>query len=207
MNKLDEIVYALSIKDLFGDILPFNGTMFYQSPEILNNIYTKARPIKRRDCENDPTKKHVIPYVVLTSANNKIFVTQRTSNQTEVRLWGRSSVGVGGHVGPIGNYSIAESIMYGMLRELDEELTGMKLTNFIAGIFKPNLMGYVNDDSNEVGAVHFGLIYNIFVDSILAKGVGIKETENMTGSWMSYKQAKKIENYETWSAYIMEGMK
>ena len=207
MTKMDEIVFALPVDELFAGATKFNGASFYDNPVILENIYTKSKPVKRGDCENDPTMKHIVPYVVLTSANNKIFVTQRTNNQTEARLHGKASIGVGGHVGPIEGYGIAESIMMGMLRELDEELTGMKLSNFIAGIFKPNLMGYVNDDTNSVGAVHFGLVYNIFVDSILTKGVKIKETENMTGIWMSYKQAKKIENYESWSAYIMKGIK
>ena len=206
MTKMDEIVFALPVDELFAGATKFNGASFYSDPIILENIYTKSKPIKRGDCENDPTIKHIVPYVVLTSDNNKIFVTQRTNNQTEARLHGLHSVGVGGHVGPIEGYGIAESIMMGMLRELDEELTGMKLPNFIAGIFKPNLMGYVNDDRNEVGAVHFGLIYNIFVHPTLAKSIKIKETDNMTGSWMSYKQAKKIENYESWSAYIMEGL-
>lgn len=206
MNKNDEIVFALSVDDLFRGATKFNGASFYSNPVILENIYTKSKPMRRGDCENDPTMKHPVPYVVLTSVHKNIFVTQRTNNQTEARLWGKSSIGVGGHVGPIGSYGIAESIMMGMLRELDEELTGMNMLNFIAGFFKPNLMGYVNDDTNDVGAVHFGLVYNIFVDEILAKGVKIKETDNMTGSWMPYKKAKKIENYESWSAYIMEGL-
>ena len=203
MNKNDEIVFALPVDELFAGATKFNGVSFYSDPIILENIYTKSKPMKRGDCENDPTIKHIVPYVVLTSANNNIFVTQRTNNQTEARLANKYSVGIGGHVGPVQNYSVAESIMYGMLREIDEEMTGMDLVNFTTKVFKPSFMGYVNDDLTDVGKVHFGLVYNIFVDSILAKGVRVKETENMVGQWMNYNDALKIVGYENWSCHIL----
>ena len=206
MNKNDEEVYALSVKDLFSGSDYFEGALFYQDTNILNNIYQKAKPVKRGVCENDPTMKHVIPYVVLTSDKQRIFVTRRTQNQTEERLHGKASVGLGGHVGPYSNCSVAEAIAFGALRELNEELTGMRFFNFAKKIFELKLMGYVNWDQDDVGKVHFGLIYNIHVDSILSKGINIKETENMTGEWMSYKAAKKITNYETWSFCILESM-
>jgi len=171
MNKMEEEVYALSVKDLFSGSDYFEGALFYQDTNILNNIYQKAKPVKRGVCENDPTMKHVIPYVVLTSDKQRIFVTRRTNNQTEARLHGKASIGVGGHVGQVNGYNVVQSIILGMARELDEELTGMKLINFAQKIFEPKLMGYINWDGDEVGKVHFGLVYNIYVDPILSKGI------------------------------------
>jgi predicted NUDIX family phosphoesterase len=98
--------------------------------------------------------------------------------------------------------TVKDSIHVGMLRELQEELTGMDAigTSFD---FLPKLVGILSDNSNSVGAVHLGLVYELLVDPDRMESINIKETENMTGVWMPYDDALKVENYESWSALVL----
>jgi predicted NUDIX family phosphoesterase len=162
--------------------------------------------LSRRDCENDPTHKHLIPYVIITSELNDIFVVRRTEKQSEKRLHNKCSVGIGGHVGPRNRlHNIKEEIYVGMLRELKEELTGMDNVGESFD-FTSRLIGFVNDDSNDVGSVHFGLVYELLVDPNRMHSIQVKETENMVGEWMNFHDALKVPNYETWSEMILKGL-
>ena len=200
MNKLSEIVWAVEVSTFEGKL--FEGYQVPPDPTVLNKIYNNSVAMSRRDCEENPEFKHIIPYVVLTSETNDIFVTRRTSNQTEGRLHGKASIGVGGHVGPMRYVTVKDSIHVGMLRDLQEELTGMDAigTSFD---FLPKLVGILSDNSNSVGAVHLGLVYELLVDPDRMESINIKETENMTGVWMPYDDALKVENYESWSALVL----
>jgi len=202
MGKLDEIVWGIKVEDLFLGGLEFNGYKTPASQVLLYRIYKECISLSRRECEEEPKFKHVIPYCLLTSETNDIFVMQRTSNQTESRLHNKFSVGVGGHVGPERYMTIRDSIYAGMLRELQEEVTGMENVGHPFD-FTPKLVGMVNDEENPVGAVHLGLVYELLVDPERMLSISIKETENMTGKWLPYNEALKIEGYESWSALIL----
>lgn len=201
MDKFDEIVFAIKVSDLSPHEPIFQGYLKSPNQYILDRIYNKSIPMTRRDCENNPKMKHLIPYIMLTSEDNQIFVTRRMSNQTEARLHDKASIGVGGHVGPVLHMNTKDSIHMGMIRELREEVTGMDLvcTSFD---FTPHLMGFVNS-GDEVGKVHFGLVYELLVNPDRKPSIAVKEVENMTGEWMSYEDALKVENYESWSALIL----
>ena len=203
MDKLSEIVLAVKVSELAPDGNMFQG---YQTPPdetILKKIYSNSIAISRRDCEDKPKFKHLIPYTMITSEDNQIFVVKRTSKQTEARLHNLHSVGIGGHVGPQRYSTVKDAIHAGMLRELKEEVTGM---DYIGESFEftPRLVGLLNDDSNSVGAVHLGLVYELLVDPDRIHSINVKEVENMTGTWMPYEDALKIEGYESWSALILE---
>jgi len=203
MNKLEEVVWAIKTDKLFSNNKYFQGYRTPPDKEILNRIYNDCIPLTRRECENDPNYKHIIPYILLTNETNEIFVTQRTEKQTEKRLHNKFSVGIGGHVGPTRFLTIKDSIRTGMIRELQEEMTGMEQVGN-AFDFIPTLTGFVNLD-DAVGAVHFGLVYELLVGLDRIKTINVKETENMVGSWMPFEEASKIKNYESWSQLILEG--
>jgi predicted NUDIX family phosphoesterase len=202
MSKLDEIVWAIRVSELTPDNTFFEGYQRPPDPTILNKIYNNCMPISRRNCENDPKLKHIIPYCTITSKTNHIFVTKRTNNQTEARLHGKASIGIGGHVGPCSNMGIKDSVHVGMLRELQEEVTGMDEVGASFN-FMPRLVGLLNYNGDSVGQVHLGLVYELLVDPDRMQSVNVKETENMTGQWMPYKDASNIKNYETWSSLIL----
>lgn len=58
--------------------------------------------------------------------------------------------------------------------------------------------------STEVGQVHFGICYLV---RLLGGDVFVRETEKMTGEWMSLAEAeKKIPDMESWSAIAVSAL-
>ena len=83
--------------------------------------------------ENDPSLKQIIPYVVLMHAE-RVFLVKRLPAQSEQRLAGMYSIGIGGHINKddaadetqAGESDAAESfhsvLVEGMNREIREEV-------------------------------------------------------------------------------------
>ena len=160
--------------------------------------------VPRNEAENDFTLKQIIPYAVIIGEKG-IFVMKRTKKQTEKRLHDKLSVGVGGHINRSDIEEKAASsalngeklIRHGMKRELDEEVG-------ITGEYTIELLGCINDNSTEVGQVHFGICYLV---RLLGGDVFVRETEKMTGEWMSLAEAeKKIPDLESWSAIAVSAL-
>ena len=125
MGKMDEMIYAIEVDELFSGVNKFNK-FIEMDTNILANIEEYTKIMKRGECENDPTIKHLIPYIFLTTPGNTVFVTRRTSKQTEERLHNKASIGVGGHVGEFSDsVDIYSNVLFGAIRELNEELNGV----------------------------------------------------------------------------------
>ena len=156
MGKEDSLIMVVKTSDLFkgnsfNDFLP-HSIRNYESI-ILNNYGF----ITRRFAEEDSNYKQPIAYSMIVNSNTKqVFAFQRskkTENYGEKRLQGKFSWGVGGHVEKY-DLEFTNPIRESMLRELYEEVD-------IRGAVNPNplILGYINDDSNNVGKVHFGILY------------------------------------------------
>ena len=147
----------------------------------------------RRNLETDPSKKQAIPYVVVLSELGVLRLF-RKSSQTEARLHGKISIGVGGHI-PDDLQDSEDILAAGMLRELHEEL------HLIGEHDVPIFRGTLNDDSNEVGQVHLGIVFTVRVK---ADRVSVRETEKMSGEWISIEELhKNADRMETWSALLL----
>lgn len=159
---------------------------------ILQVIMNNHLYVDRDYAEYAKEYKQIIPYVVLFDGN-KIFITQRLKAQTEKRLHGKCSIGLGGHINP-SEESSSDVIFEGMKRELYEEIG---LTN----IHKHECVGIINDLSTEVSNFHIGLVYFLHV----SPEVQIKETEKMTGHWASDDEILNVFDYlESWSQIVWE---
>jgi predicted NUDIX family phosphoesterase len=206
MGKLDEKVYAIKVDDLFSEVPRFDGFVEMDG-NLLGAIEEHTKIMTRKKCENDPTIKHLIPYIFLTTPTKQIFVTRRTSNQTEDRLHGKASIGVGGHVGEFSDcMDIYNNVFFGAIRELNEELHGVDIENLMNSQMNLKLVGFVNYDADEVGQVHFGLVFHLLVDDVMLPEISVKETDNMMGEWMPINAALMIDNYETWSRALLDGI-
>lgn len=106
--------------------------------------------LPRYRMEQDPTYKQIIPYMVFVH-NRHVFVMQRSGQAGEQRLANRYTVGIGGHVrqGDLAAGGLAE---WGR-REFMEEVEYEGRFERIA------YLGVVNDESNEVGMVHLGVVF------------------------------------------------
>src|SRR6478752_1030466 len=110
----------------------------------------------RSEAELDRRYKQLIPYV-LVICNGKILRYRRGKGGGEKRLHGLFSVGVGGHISEEDNGLFAESVGYheSMRRELMEEVA-------IEGA-REAAVAVINDDSTDVGYVHFGVVHVLTV--------------------------------------------
>lgn len=151
----------------------------------------------RAALEEDPTKKQIIPYVLIQRQED-VWTMVRTAKTQETRLHHRASIGVGGHIEPIDG-SNEDIIINGMLRELHEELHIDKQWDQHV-----RYVGVLNDDTNDVGQVHLGLVFVLQVSPQTT--VEIRETEKMRGSWFPITQLPKADDLmlETWSEIALQ---
>ncbi len=137
--------------------------------------------------ERDPTFKQVIPYLVLRDGP-RFFLMRRTSAGGDPRLHGRYSIGVGGHLNPGDG-----GLLGGLRREWAEELVAGFVPEF-------QLIGLLNDDTTEVGAVHLGAVY---VADAAGRPVAIRETDKLTGAFVPEHQVAAVaDGLETWSRLV-----
>src|SRR6267154_3336288 len=107
--------------------------------------------LNRSDAEQDKRYKQLIPYVLLI-CNDKILRYRRGRGGQETRLHGLYSVGIGGHISEEDNGLFSNRLGYhdGMRRELMEEVAIEEVNESTVAV--------INDDSTEVGFVHFGVV-------------------------------------------------
>ena len=108
----------------------------------------------RSTAENDPSLKQIIPYALI-SGQGKVLRYKRGKASGEKRLVAKASIGIGGHMNDRdeGLFTLdKQAYLAGVAREIDEELiVEHPLRNRIAAL--------INDDSNEVGQVHLGVVH------------------------------------------------
>ncbi len=149
--------------------------------------------LKRRESEEDPSFKQVIPYAIISNNESYTYLKGHTDKQ-EKRYHNKFSLGVGGHMNPGNSKESNEQYLINELkRELFEEV---KLLNGCL-IEDIKFIGFINDDTISVGRVHIGLLYNIHVSN---KNVVINETDRMTADWIDKPDiAEYYEEMETWT--------
>jgi predicted NUDIX family phosphoesterase len=141
----------------------------------------------RAEVEVDRSWKQVIPYLVLRDGT-RYFLMRRTQAGGDARLHDRWSIGVGGHLNP-GDGDLAG----GLRREWREELRAD---------FEPEftLIGLLNDDTTDVGAVHVGAVY---VADAGGEAVEIRETDKLSGAFAAPAEvAAVVDRLESWSALV-----
>src|SRR5271170_3575667 len=122
----------------------------------------------RSEAELDRRYKQIIPYVLLI-CNGRILRYRRGKGGGETRLHGLYSVGIGGHISEEDNqlFSTNRGYQEGMRRELMEEVA-------IDAANEPPVAA-INDDSTDVGYVHFGIVHIVRVpdESVAGRRIGI----------------------------------
>jgi predicted NUDIX family phosphoesterase len=151
--------------------------------------------LNRSEAEQDPRYKQLIPYVLLV-CQTKILRYRRGKRGQETRLHGFYSVGVGGHISEEdhGLFSNEGGYRDGMRRELREEVD-------VAGTNEA-AVAVINDDSTEVGRVHFGVVHLMGLANEPAPGrcSGIAAPEFIPIA----SALKDLPAYESWSRFCLE---
>ena len=153
--------------------------------------------LNRSEAEQNTLYKQLIPYVLIL-CNDRILRYRRGKGGQETRLHGLFSVGIGGHIADEDDnlFSAHRGYHDGMRRELKEEVD-IEASNETA-------VAVINDDSTEVGFVHFGVVHVLHVasEAIVGRRSGILAPE-----FVSIAQATKdLSAYETWSRFCLENL-
>ena len=188
MATPDELVLVIPRDEVPGGT-DFKGVIDRPFAPVLEAVAAKGEFRPRGPVEDDPSLKQVIPYLVLRDGE-RIFLMKRTSAGGDERLHERYSIGVGGHV----NRGDAD-VLGGLKREWREEIAA----DFVPE-FEP--LGLLNDDSNPVGAVHLGLVYEA---DAAGRPVAIRETHKLSGEFVTVDDVAQVrDKLETWSALLFD---
>ena len=186
---MHENILVVKRNDLFSTHTAFDGLRKEPLNDMLSVISEKKEFLPRPAMEVDPTYKQIIPYLVF-NYENKYFLMQRQSKASEQRLKNKYTLGIGGHIRHEDMQT--ESIFDWSQREFDEEVcyTG-------AVSFEP--LGVLNDDTNDVGQVHLGLV-------LLVKGehgdISVK-SELKSGTMLTLDEMKShYDDMESWSQTV-----
>ena len=151
--------------------------------------------LNRSEAEQDKRYKQLIPYVLLI-CKERILRYRRGKGGEETRLHGLYSVGIGGHISEEdhGLFSTAVGYHDGMRREVREEVEVDEV--------KEATVAVINDDSTEVGQVHFGVVHIMHVanEKIAGRRSGIVGPEFIAIA----DAVKNAATYESWSRFCLE---
>ena len=179
----------MSVKaETLGKHLEQEGLVTEGTDEILRLIRENYEFVPRPQAEEDASFRQIIPYI-LVRKDGQILLLERLKKQTESRLHGKLSLGIGGHINPVDCAEGADVLQAGLMRELEEELCVPQIKNL-------RFLGIINDYSSEVSFYHLGLLYLLDADG----PVQIRETAKMTGRFVDPQTLPALTGrMETWS--------
>jgi predicted NUDIX family phosphoesterase len=180
----------------------FHGLVF-DVDRYLSRIFIQGVPrfMSRAQVEQDPSYKQLIPYVIMTH-QGKYFSYVRGRRAGESRLTGNRSIGIGGHINPADDMPLFNSDFYqtylaAVQREVDEEVS-------VETPYTDSIIALLNDDSNEVGSVHLGIVHFWKLD---APQVRKKEQMITQMAFMTLEELQQVrDTLETWSQLCLDGL-
>lgn len=155
--------------------------------------------VLRDDAEDDPSQKQIIPYAIFHH-NGRILHYVRGSKSGEQRLAAKGSLGIGGHI----NSEDAEqasiekdTYLTGVEREINEEL-------ILNGGYTQRTVALINDDSNDVGKVHIGVVhvFDLESDNVQPNESPITQLEFLDLQQLSNRR----DQLETWSQICFDNL-
>jgi predicted NUDIX family phosphoesterase len=161
-----------------------------------------AQFMDREAAEQDPSFKQIIPYGIFRY-DGKILHYTRGGSSGEARLHDKGSLGIGGHINPIDNQDHTMGIatyMAGVEREVSEEIT-------INGSFSQKVIGVINDDSNDVGAVHLGVVhlFELSTNDVTSNESALANLQFLSPDELM--QPTLYDKLETWSQLALQLLK
>lgn len=199
MSIADEkvLVFSRLTFERLGAFQGFSTDVDRYLPTILdpkNNDF-----LSRAQAETNPDFKQIIPYVVITDRKSILHYV-RGKKSGEQRLVAKGSIGIGGHINDEDHSLFAfgkQAFQDAVKREVCEELT-------VQGTFNARPVGLINDDSTEVGRVHFGVVHVLFCapEEIRKKEQIITQVEFVP---IEVLQAKR-EQMESWSQLCLDNL-
>ncbi|HBG78824.1 MAG TPA: hypothetical protein DDW84_08300 [Phycisphaerales bacterium] len=180
----------------------FNGLMF-DVERYLREIFVQGVPcfMPRSQVEKKPAYKQLIPYVIM-SCGDKYLSYVRGKRAGETRLVGNRSIGIGGHINPPDNMPLFDTNFYetylaAVEREVAEEVS-------IEAGHTNHIVALLNDESNDVGSVHLGIVHYWKLD---APNVSRREQMITQMTFMTAAELLEVfDTMETWSGLCVKNL-
>ncbi len=181
----------------------FEGLVF-DVERYLREIFVQGVPrfINRSQAEENPGYKQIIPYVLM-SCDGKYLSYVRGTRAGEGRLTGLRSIGIGGHINPADNEvplfdtDFREMYLTAVEREVAEEVS-------VETNHTDRIVALLNDDSNEVGSVHLGIVHHWILEA-----PEVRKREQMI-TQMAFMKPAELQDVrdtmETWSQLCLSGL-
>ncbi len=203
MSKDDQMIMVVPRDKLFyKGAYYFQGFREHKEVDYEYIILANKMYMRRGDVEENPDFKQPIPYAVIINPELGVFACRRAKSHTEKRLAGNWFWGIGGHIEKSEDEE-ENSVFAGMLRELNEEVKGVAQQSI-------RRWGYINDDDNPVGRVHFGIVYLVKTKS---KDVQPNDAE-IDREWHGFRPISQLEEIcrskdevDSWSRILVEPLK
>src|SRR5436190_11749488 len=159
-----------------------------------NNFFTARGP-----AETNPALKQIIPYVLLVHGD-RVFHYVRGKRSGEQRLVAKGSVGIGGHMndGDEGLFSLdAAAYNTAVQREVAEAM-------FVETAYTNHAVALLNDDSNDVGKVHLGVVH---IFKLAEEKARKRESVITEAGFLSLEELRsRRDALETWSQLCIDGI-
>jgi predicted NUDIX family phosphoesterase len=155
--------------------------------------------LQRDEAEHDPSKKQIIPYA-LFHHRGRFLRYVRSKKTGEQRLAAKASLGIGGHINSEDHAAASlERGMYlaGVEREVAEEL-------HIEGAWTQRIVALLNDDSNEVGQVHLGVVHLVELETDRVRSN--EDTIAEVGFYTPAALRAERDRLETWSQLCLDSL-
>jgi len=177
----------------------FQGLTF-DVDNYLREFFVQGVPrfMPRSQVEENPAYKQLIPYVLM-SYEGKYLSYVRGKRAGETRLVGNRSIGIGGHINPaddmpLFNTDFYETYLTAVEREVAEEVS-------VETSHTDSIVALLNDESNEVGSVHLGIVHHWILD---APKVSKREQMITQMAFMTPAELQEVrDTLETWSGLCL----
>jgi len=190
-------------RKVFEEVGAFHGLQF-EVGRYLDRLFAPGAPrfLPRPQAEKDPTYKQLIPYVIMTCADRYLTYV-RGKRAGETRLVGNRSLGIGGHINPADDAAplfrsdFRAAYEAAVEREVAEEVN-------VEAAHRDRIVALLNDDSNEVGQVHLGVVHCWVLD---VPKVSRREQMITKMEFMTLAELRAVrDQMETWSQLCLDGL-
>lgn len=190
-------------RKVFDELGAFHGLQF-DVGRYLERLFAPGVPrfMPRPLAEKDPGFKQLIPYVLMT-CQGKYLTYVRGKRAGETRLVGNRSIGIGGHINPVDD---AAPLFRSDFRDLYEAAVEREVSEEVAveAGHIDHVVALLNDDSNDVGQVHLGVVHCWVLD---APQVSRREQMITQMEFMGLDELRAVrDQMETWSQLCLDGL-
>ena len=188
---------------IFEEVGTFHG-LHFDVEGYLERLFAPGVPrfMPRSQAEKDPAYKQLIPYVIMI-CDGRCLTYVRGKRAGETRLVGNRSIGIGGHINPVDDDAplfrsdFRETYQAAVEREVAEEVS-------VETGHRDRVVALLNDDSNEVGQVHLGVVHcwDLQTPNVTKREQMITQME-----FLGLAELKALrDSMETWSQLCLDGL-